>query len=82
MRNSPAIAAVTEIQPGRYPQNDEIQLHRQVLKEFFQEWKIDPKAINGIFTAPTALLGEKRPEVAVHELLTEELGITPTVSES
>lgn len=82
MRNSPAIAAVTEIQPGRYPQYDEIQLHRQVLKEFFQEWKIDPKVINGIFTAPTALLGEKRPEVAVHELLTEELGITPTISES
>lgn len=82
MRNNPAIAAVTEMKPGRYPQYDEIELHRQVLKEFFKEWKIDPKSINGIFAAPTALLGEKRPEVAVHEILTEELGIHPTISES
>ena len=27
--NQPAIAAVTEIKPGRYPQYDEVELHRQ-----------------------------------------------------
>ena len=83
MRNNPAIAAATEMKPGRYPQFDEIELHRQVIKDFFREWKIDPKIIDGIFAAPTALFSQKRrPEVAMHEILFEELMINPVISET
>lgn len=83
MSTHPAIAAATEIRPGRYPQYDEVDLHRLVLQKFFQDWPhVSPRDLDGVLAAPTALLGDGRPEVAMHEILYDELRIHPVMAET
>ena len=82
MRNEPAIAAATEIAPGRYPDLDEMELHSRVLEAFLGQWDVRPSDIDGVLAAPTGVLNEGGAEVAVHEKVASELGVHPRFSQT
>jgi acetyl-CoA acetyltransferase len=82
VRNDPAIAAVTEIPPGRYPDFDELGLHLRVLDEFLDQWQVKPGEIDGVLAAPTGVLAEGGADISVHEKVADELGINPRYAQS
>ncbi len=82
MRNSPAIAAVTEMNPGRYPHYDDMEMYRQVLVQFISEWGINPKDINGLLACPAGMVLGGSAEIFTHEKLYDELGLRPVFSDT
>ena len=82
MRNDPALAAVTEIRPGRYPELDELGLHSAVISAFLDQWDVRPGDIDGVLAAPTGVLTEGGADVAVHEKVADELGVRPRFSQT
>lgn len=82
MRNDPAIAAVTEVPPGRYPDHDEVSLHLKVLDTFLDAWSIRPAHIDGVLAAPTAVLSEGDADISVHEKVADHLGVNPRFSQT
>ena len=46
-----AIAAVSEMKPGRYPQYSPERMYIEVLRQFLREWEIRPNQIDGLKTA-------------------------------
>ncbi|OKH86649.1 thiolase family protein [Thalassospira sp. TSL5-1] len=76
MTNTPAIAAATEIKPGRYPDLSNAQLYFQVIGQFLSDWNVKPGDIDGVLAAPLDM-ATPSPKIFTHEMLAEELGLTP-----
>ena len=52
MKHNPAVAAVTEIPPGRYRKLSGHEMYDEVISAFIDEWQIDPKDIDGLLVPP------------------------------
>lgn len=79
LRNSPAIAAAIELQPGRYPDTSTHQLYRDTLTALLGEINVPVSRIDGLL-APPRDMGGPAPDTFFHEKLLEELGIRPRFS--
>ncbi len=77
-----AIAAVSELKPGRYPEFDEHEIYRQVLRRFLAEWPVKPADINGLLAAPAGMASGGGADIFIHEHLCEELGIQPPFADT
>ena len=77
MSGSVAIAAVSEMKPGRYPEKDGYALYIEVIRQFLEEWKIKPSDIQGLLACPSGMASGGSADIFVHEQLYEELGIHP-----
>ena len=82
MRNEPAIAAATEIRPGRYPDLDALDLYERVLRAFVEDWRIDPKIVDGFLVSPAGMATGGAMDIFVHENLADSLGIHTVFSET
>jgi len=81
MRNSPAIAAVFEITPGRYPQYTTLGLYREVLSQALADWGVRPAELDGLLIPPADMAAD-RPDVLMHERFIDELGIRAVLAET
>ncbi|MFY9328185.1 MAG: thiolase family protein [Georgfuchsia sp.] len=79
MNNRPAIAAAVEIRPGRYPACSNFDFYRQAIAKLLADYSLNPGDIDGIF-APPLEMTTLTPKIFTHEMLANELGITPRVS--
>lgn len=79
MKNNPAIAAAVEIRPGRYPALSIFDLHRQIVAKLLADYNLTAGDIDGILAHPLEVL-TPTPKVFTHEMLANELGITPRLS--
>ncbi|MBQ0799250.1 MAG: thiolase family protein [Porticoccaceae bacterium] len=77
MSNPVAIAAVSEMKPGRYPEKDGYALYIEVVRQFLSEWDIKPSDIQGLLACPSGMAAGGNADIFVHEQLYEELGIHP-----
>lgn len=76
MTNTPAIAAAGEIKPGRYPELSNAQLYFRVIEKLLDDWNLKPADIDGVLAAPLDM-STPSPKIFTHEMLAEELGLTP-----
>lgn len=81
MNNSPAIAAIFELRPGRYPDHSTLDLYRQVLLGLLAQSNLKPADINGLLIPPADMASE-RPDILMHEKFLDELGLQPVFSET
>ncbi len=77
-----AVALAHEVKPGRFPDEDGLGMYRRVLHEALRTWGIRPGDVDGFFAPPAGMAVSGPPELFVHELLSEELGLRPRVSET
>ena len=77
MASAVAIAAVSEMKPGRYPEKDGYALYVEVVRQFLAESRIKPADIDGVLACPAGMAGGGSADIFVHEQLYEELGIHP-----
>src|SRR3990172_13141525 len=81
MRNSPAIAAVFEMAPGRYPEYTTLGLYRDVLSQALAGWGVRPAQLDGLLIPPADMAAD-RPDILMHERFIDELGIQSVLSET
>ncbi len=77
-----AIAAVSELKPGRYPDCRDRDLHHLVLAKFLREWPVSPRDIDGLLVSPTGMAAGASTNIFIHEHLGEDLGIKPAFAET
>ena len=77
-----AIAAVSEMKPGRYPDMNGYDLYLEVVRQFLAEWSIKPNDIQGLLACPSGMAGGGSNDIFVHEQLYEELGIQPLFADT
>lgn len=82
MHREPAIAAATEIRPGRFPELDVLDLYERVVRAFLDEWRIDPSLVDGLLVAPAGMATGTGADLFVHENLGDSLGLHPIFSET
>lgn len=82
MTTSVAIAAVSEMKPGRYPDKSGYDLYLEVLRQFLSEWSIKPDDIQGLLACPSGMAEGGNSDIFVHEQLYEELGIHPLFADT
>ncbi|MGH7894899.1 MAG: thiolase family protein, partial [Candidatus Binatia bacterium] len=82
MNHAPAIAAATEIRPGRFPDLDGLDLYARVLRAFLEEWRLDPGIVDGFLVSPAGMATGIGADIFVHETLGDSLGIHPVFSET
>jgi len=82
MSNRPAIAAATEIRPGRYPSLSGLDLYERVLTEFLRSWRLDPALVDGLLAAPAGMATGTGGDIFVHEEIADALGLHPRFSET
>ncbi|MBE3558089.1 MAG: thiolase family protein [Ktedonobacteraceae bacterium] len=82
MQQAVAIAAVSEMRPSRYPDYDDMEMYRQVMIKFLQDWNVHPHDIQGVMAAPAGMAGGGSAEIFTHEKLYDELGLHPRFSET
>lgn len=82
MSETVAIAAVSEMKPGRYPEMDGYALYIEVIRQFLAEWKIKPNDIQGLLACPSGMASGEGADIFIHEQLYEEVGIRPLYSET
>ena len=74
---SPAIAAASEIAPGRYPDHDGFAMQELVMANFLAQWDLDPSLIDGLLISPAGMAVGSGANIFVHEWMTDSLGIKP-----
>ena len=77
-----AIAAVSELTPGRYPQHSTHSLYQAAVARLLAEWPIEPGDIQGLLVAPAGMADGVSDNIFVHERLVEELGLDATFAET
>ncbi|RLA44747.1 MAG: thiolase family protein [Gammaproteobacteria bacterium] len=82
MAHSVAIAAVSEMKPGRYPDMSGYDLYLEVVRQFLAEWSIKPGDIQGLLACPSGMAEGGSNDIFVHEQLYEELGIHPLFADT
>lgn len=55
LANAPAIAAVFEIPPGRYPDITAQGLQELVLARALRAWQLDPRRVDGLLACPAGM---------------------------
>jgi acetyl-CoA acetyltransferase len=78
----PAIAAATEIRPGRFPDLEGLDLYERVIHAFLTEWRLDPAIVDGLLVAPAGMASGAGADLFVHETLADSLGIRPVFAET
>ena len=74
---SPAIAAATEIPPGRYPNVDGVGMQELVMAAFLAQWKLEPSLIDGLLASPAGMATGNVASIFAHEWMIDTLGIRP-----
>jgi hypothetical protein len=64
--NPVAIAAVSEMKPGRYPDKDGYDLYIEVIRQFLAEWSLKPGDIQGLLACPSGMAGGGSNDIFVH----------------
>lgn len=82
MAEAVAIAAVSELKPGRYPQFSAEEMYAQVLRKFLGEWQVKPGDLSGLLASPAGMASGAGANIFIHEHLAEALGIQPTFSQT
>ncbi len=77
-----AIAAASEVAPGRYPELDLLARYRAALSRLLSEWSLRPADINGVIASPAGMAEGKAENIFVHEQLCELLGVHPPYAET
>ena len=77
-----AIAAVSEIPPGRYPDRSGQQLYLESIGALLRQWPLKPADIGGLFVALSGQADGLSDNIFVHETLVEALGIRARVAET
>lgn len=77
-----AIAAVSELKPGRYPECSDRDLYHRVLAQFLREWSVSPRDIDGLLVSPAGMAAGVSSNIFIHEHLAEDLGLTPVFAET
>ncbi len=77
-----AIAAVSELTPGRYPQRATHALYQDAIATLLAQWPIKPGDIQGLLVAPAGMADGVSDNIFVHERLVEELGLDSTFAET
>lgn len=77
-----AIAAVSELAPGRYPERSGQQLYLDAIGRLLAEWPLKPADIQGLFVALSGQADGMSDNLFAHEKLVEALGITARVAET
>jgi acetyl-CoA acetyltransferase len=80
--HQPAIAAATEIKPGRYPDLDALGMYDAVVAAFLRAWPLEPSLVDGLMAAPAGMATATTPDIFTHETLSDSLGIHPRFSET
>ena len=70
-----AIAAVSELAPGRFPDQSTHSLYQAAVARLLAEWPIKPGDIQGLLVAPAGMADGVSENIFVHERLVEELGL-------
>jgi acetyl-CoA acetyltransferase len=82
VHREPAVAAATEIRPGRFPELDGLDLYERVVRAFLDDWRIDPSLVDGLLVAPAGMATGTGADLFVHENLGDSLGLHPIFSET
>ncbi|AXB46176.1 thiolase family protein [Prauserella sp. PE36] len=82
LSGSPAIAAVEELPPGRYPDYDGAAMQELVLRHFVTNSGIGPNAVDGLLVCPAGMAGGQGADVFNHERINDALGIRPRFCET
>lgn len=78
----PAIAAVEELPPGRYPEYDGAGMQELVLRQFLDNVSLGPDDVDGLLTCPAGMATGLGADIFVHERINDALGIHPRFSET
>lgn len=82
MQEQPAIAAVHEIRPGRYPELSGVDLYEKVLAGFLAAHRLEPGHVDGLMTPPSPMTYGGPTELFLHEQLGDSLGLKPRFSQT
>ncbi|PCH52863.1 MAG: thiolase [Cellvibrionales bacterium] len=82
MPETVAVAAVTEMKPGRYPDMSGYDLYLEVVRQFLSDWSVTPGDIQGLLACPSGMAEGGTNDIFVHEQLYEELGIHPLFADT
>jgi acetyl-CoA acetyltransferase len=82
MTRAPAIAAATEIRPGRFPELDVLDLYERVVRALLEQWRLDPSIVDGLLVAPAGMALGTGAQIFVHENLADSLGLQPIFAET
>ncbi|HCZ49535.1 MAG TPA: thiolase, partial [Gammaproteobacteria bacterium] len=77
-----AIAAVSELVPGRFPDQSTHSLYQGAVARLLAEWPIKPGDIQGLLVAPAGMADGVSDNIFVHERLIEELGLEARFAET
>lgn len=77
--NAPAVAAVSEVPPGRFPSHNWASLHQLVLRRALVEWELEPSLVDGLLITP-GMITTSGFDLFAHERFIDELGIRPRFS--
>ena len=77
-----AIAAASEVAPGRYPELDLPARYRAALSRLLSDWSLRPTDINGVIASPAGMAEGKAENIFVNEQLCELLGVHPPYAET
>lgn len=78
----PAIAAVEELRPGRYPDEDGAGMPELVLRRFLEGAQVGPDDVDGLLVCPAGMAAGHGADIFVHERLNDALGIRPRFCET
>ncbi len=82
MTREPAIAAATEIPPGRFPGLGVLDLYERVMRAFLEQWPLEPSIVDGLLVAPAGMALGSGADIFVHESLADSLGLQPIFAET
>lgn len=82
LAGSPAIAAASELAPGRYPDVDRNEMQELAVRALLEEWQLTPDVVDGLLVCPAGMADGIGADIFVHERLTDALGIAPRFAET
>ncbi|MDT7944137.1 MAG: thiolase family protein [Dehalococcoidia bacterium] len=77
-----AIAAASELPPGRYPHMTVLDLYEEAVSLLLREWHLSPRMIDGLLCAPAGMARGEETDIFTHERLAHALGLRPTFAET
>ncbi|MGO8991982.1 MAG: thiolase family protein, partial [Polyangiaceae bacterium] len=80
--NNPAIAAVFELRPGRYPEVTPLGMQEMVLARALAAWDLDPRLVDGLLVCPAGMAAGSGADVFVHDALIDRFGMAPRFAET
>ncbi|MBX6377220.1 MAG: hypothetical protein IRY95_01605 [Clostridia bacterium] len=78
----PAIAAFSELKPGRYPGKSGLELHLDVVAQLLTEWPVEPGHVQGLLAAPAGMASDSGADLFIHGAFCDALGVRPFFAET